>query len=413
MATCEICTKHITSEKPIKSTKENHMDPMNTHTKKQKGRALHMRVLWTIAGLCMLQPFIGNVAFAQVKYSTFSYPGAAMGDSQGPTGVRGGAGGLNVYVTGIWHHETNGEQISSGLLYIGPLSGGGNSGNWTALNYPSSTGITVMNTSLYGPDGLPPGNVRLVGNYTTSSPTPPPLSHGLLYEGPPDGSGTWQTIDYPNPPREQVLNTIAHSTMGGLVVGNFDTNFDLGSGFVYNIGAASWTKLPKEPLGARVLTAYGIWYNGGTSYTIAGGWSDPSFPQLDQHSYLVNWDSSTQTASDWTSYDFEKPHTHVEISHFDGITTDNQGGFYLTGTWEGEAHVGGFFAHVPRMPHRVFGDAHWRDIEYPSSPGQHVDTTTGNTIFENNVLGIFTTLEEPGQLQGYLAKHRPPVGSSE
>lgn len=83
-------------------------------------------------------------------------------------------------------------------------------------------------------------------------------------------------------------------------------------------------------------------------------------------------------------------------------TTDNQGGFYLTGTWEGEAHVGGFFAHVRRMPHRAFGDAHWRDIEFPSSPEFSVDSTTGNTVFENKVLGIFMANGHTA-FEGYLA----------
>jgi len=364
-------------------------------------------MLSTLAALCLIQFFIANVAFAQVKYSPFSYPGAATTDPQGPTGVRG-AGGEDVYVTGIWNSVSSGS--SSGLLYVGPLSGGGNSGSWTPLNYPDSPGITVMNTSLYGPDGLPSGNVRLVGSHTTSPPSPPPLNHGLLYEGPPDGSGTWQTIDYPNPPGQQVQNTIAHSTMGGLVVGNFDTDSDPGSAFVYDIDSGSWFPLrqflPPE-VHVLTITAYGIWYNGGTSYTIAGGYSDPDFSGLDQHSYLVNWDTATQppTLSGWTKYDFENGHTRVEISHFDGITTDNQGGYYLTGTWEGEGRFGGFFAHVRPMPHRAFGDAHWREIFYPSFPMHHVDVTTGNTVFENNVLGIFTSVPEPspGQLQGYLA----------
>jgi hypothetical protein len=155
------------------------------------------------------------------------------------------------------------------------------------------------------------------------------------------------------------------------------------------------------------ITAYGIWYNGGTSYTIAGGYSDPNFPGLDQHCYLVNWDTSTQppTLSGWTTYDFDNGHTRVEISHFDGITTDNKGGYYLTGTWEGGGRLGAFFAHVPRAPHRPFGDARWRDIEYPSFPRHHVNVTTGNTVFENTVLGIFTSIPEPGigVLQGYLA----------
>jgi len=376
---------------------------MNTQTSKPTKRTRQVRVLSTLAALCLLQPLIANVSFAQALYSPFSYPGAATTEPQGPTGVRG-AGGEDVYVTAIWNSGS-----SQGLLYFGPLSGGGNNGTWTVLNYPGAG-----NTSLYGPNGLASGNVRLVGSYTACDATPPPRNHGLLYEGPPDNScsSCWQTIDFPisaaspSPsPGEVVQNTIAHSNMGDLVVGNFDTNFDPGSAWVYDVIAASWKELPKAPLNAKTLTAYGIWYNGGTSYTIAGGYSDPGSTGLDQHSYLVHWDSATQTATDWTSYDFHTDHTRVLISHFDGITTDNQGGFYLTGTWEGEANVGGFFAHVPRMPHRPFGDAVWKDIEYPSSRRAHVNITTGNTVFENNVLGIFTSIPNPGPgvLQGYVA----------
>jgi hypothetical protein len=92
--------------------------------------------------------------------------------------------------------------------------------------------------------------------------------------------------------------------------------------------------------------------------------------------------------SDWTPYDFDNErHIEVEVSHFDGITTDNQGGFYLTGEWTGD-HAGhrrlGFFAHVPRTPRSPFGNARWRDTEYPSSV-----VTTGNTVFDNNVFGIY------------------------
>jgi hypothetical protein len=274
------------------------------------------------------------------------------------------------------------------------------------LDYPSSSGTTVTGTVLYGPDGLPPSNVRIVGSYTKCEDEGTGVrNHGLLYEGPTDGSGTWQTIDFPlsaatpSPsPGEQVLNTIVHSTMGGLAVGNFDTNLLTGRAFVYDIAANSWVELKRPVIPSVSITAYGIWYNGGTSYTIAGGYSDANPLGID-HGYLAHWDSVTQQASDWTSYDFDNgPHTHVEVSHFDGITTDNQGGFYLTGEWAGDQQqLGGFFAHVRRVPHSAFGDARWRDIEYPSSV-----ITTGNTVFENNVFGIyFVNLDSP--FSGYVA----------
>ena len=49
------------------------------------------------------------------------------------------------------------------------------------------------------------------------------------------------------------------------------------------------------------------------------------------------------------------------------------------------------------MPHHAFGAAHWRDIEDPSSI-----LTTGNTVFENNVLEIYFVDGSP-TFSGYLA----------
>lgn len=379
------------------------MNPINTQNNKQTKRIPHVRMFSTLAALCLVQALLGNVAFAQAKYSPFNYP-QANGGSYGPTGIRT-AGGQNVFLTGSIHPVLPSPTptctpASHGILYTGPLSGGGSSGTWTVLDYPTSPNITVTGTVLYGPDGLPQGNVRIVGSYTKCEDVQNNTgvrNHGLLYDGPPDGlNGNFQTIDYGGPllPGEVVHNTIVHSTMNGLAVGNFDTNLLTGRAFVYDIAANQWTELIKPSVS---ITAYGIWYNGGTSYTIAGGYSNADPNGID-HGYLAHWDSATRQASDWTPYDFDNgPHNRIEVSHFDGITTDNQGGYYLTGEWAGGVQLGGFFAHVPQMPHRPFGDARWRDIEYPGSV-----ITTGNTVFENNVFGIyFTSLGSP--FSGYIA----------
>jgi hypothetical protein len=331
-----------------------------------------------------------NTSFAQVDYSTFNYPDA-MGGSTFLTGVRGAAG-RGVYITGTFRPQSSSD--TQGLLYQGRLSGGG---QWTVLNFPSSGGVTVTSTALYGPNGLPSNNVRLVGSYKRSDTQ---FDHGLLYEGPPDGSGTWQTIDYPSI-GETVLNTIAHSTMGGLVVGNFDTNLATGRAFIYDIDNNSWVELKKA--GAVSITAYGIWHDGGTHYTIAGGYSDGNPLGID-HGYLVNWNSATQTPSDWTSYDFENRRIGVAISHFDGVTGDNRGGFCLTGDWVGviPPNAGAFFAHVRRMPHGAFSKARWIPIAYPSS-----DLTSGNTVYKNNVLGVYTA-NGSSVTNGFVATVRVP-----
>ena len=348
-------------------------------------QAIRFKDAANLLALTVLTILSASTSFAQVDYSTFNYPDA-MGGSTFLTGVRG-AGGGNVYVTGTFRPQ--GSQDTQGLLYQGLLDG---TGQWTVLNFPSPSGVTVTSTALYGPNGLPFNNVRLVGSYKQSDSQ---FDHGLLYEGPPDGSGTWQTLDYPSV-GETVLNTIAHSTMGGIVVGNFDTNLARGRAFIYDIHNQSWIELKKA--GAISITAYGIWHDGGTHYTIAGGYSETNSGGID-HGYLVNWDSSTQMPSGWTSYDFGNGRIRVAISHFDGVTGDNRGGFYLTGDWVGVVppKAGAFFAHVRRMPDGAFGQARWVPIAYPSS-----DFTSGNTVFENNVLGVYT-VSGSSVINGYVA----------
>jgi hypothetical protein len=330
-----------------------------------------------------------QISSAQVRYSTLNYPGTG---STGLSGVRG-IGGQDVYITGGFQPASQ-KPPKEGVLYKGPLHGGG---TWAIFNYPTSPGVSVNTTVLYGPDdpsGLPPNNVRVVGSYTKSETGA--MNHGLLYDGPDDGSGTnWQTLDFPE---TGVLNTIAHSTMGGLVVGNYDKGTG-GRAFVYDINANANPWVPLIKPGALSITAYGIWYNGGTQYTIAGGYSDANLNGID-HGYLVNWDSATQKASDWTSYDYQNRNTGVAISHFNGITGDNHGGFYLTGDWVGAIapNAGAFLAHVRRTPNRLFHKANWTPIAYPSA-----STTSGDTVFENNVIGIFSPGISPAPVSSFVA----------
>jgi hypothetical protein len=59
--------------------------------------------------------------------------------------------------------------------------------------------------------------------------------------------------------------------------------------------------------------------------------------------------------------------------------------------------AGAFFAHVPHTPGGAFGQARWVPIAYPSS-----DFTSGNTVFENNVLGVYT-VSGSSVVNGYVA----------
>jgi hypothetical protein len=314
----------------------------------------------------------GGSSVAAVKYITRNYPNSAAGGSTLLTGIRGMENSTDVYMTAIYEPPGGG---MNGLAYQGPLKRGG---TWFALSYPSSPGATVTSTALYGPDNNGQGSVILVGNYTTAE-QGDDVPIGLIYQGPIDGSGTWSTITPPG-----AVVTIAHSTMGGLVVGNYDTSKVVvtGKAFIYDINGGVFNDLVKP--GALSITAYGIWYNGGTSYTITGGYSDPA----GSAGYLVDWDSSTRTASNWTSFsDPNQVGTATLLTHFEGITTDGAGGYNLASD-QVDADSGivtaAAIANVPRTSTGTFGSGRWREIAYPKST-----LTSANSVYQNAIIGIY------------------------
>jgi hypothetical protein len=348
-------------------------------------------ILVTMLTICCAGP-----AVADVSYSTFNYPDAAGGETF-LTGIR--ADGLDgVFMTGVF--TPLGESATQGLLYRGSITS--NSGAWTVVNYPDADlpeGVLVTSTALYGPNDLGGGSVRAVGSYKTSESGG--FDIGLLYEGPTDGTGVWTTLDAAALDIA-TINTIAHSTHGGLAVGNYDTVLVTGKAFVYDIDDELWYDL--DPVGAVSITAYGIWHNGGTSYTIAGGFSEGlSFTGLDQ-GYLVDWDSADQSTSNWRAYNFDDLPFEDAVSHFDGITGDGNGGYNLTGDYIGVGAENGlgFFASVRRTLGDSFGSAVWTQISYPSGTGLDVDVASGNSVYENRVFGISPATGE-GIAQGYVA----------
>lgn len=262
--------------------------------------------------------------------------------------------------------------------------------NWNILT-PVIAGQTITSSSLYGPNtarydsSLAPGEIIAVGSYKyTDGASGPNADHGLLFQGTAEGVGTWTQIDANDLVGEgdTLINTIAHSNMNGLVVGNYDTDLAEGQAFLYNISANTWTNI--NPAGSASVTAYGIWHHGGDSslYTIAGGYSDLNSGGLDE-GYLVTYDLDTGVFSNFTSFNYMNQPIESVISHFDGITGVN-GGFALTGDQLSVGNgVSGFYAFVPYVEGN-YGPAVWKEISYPGA-----DTTSGNTIVENNVLGVY------------------------
>jgi len=316
------------------------------------------------------------------KYYTFNYPSATPGGATLLTGIRG-----------IKHHP--GEVYISGFyvfpggvpvipfVYKGTYLG---EGSWNVLNYPSSPGITVTSTNLYGPNNGSESTLQVVGNYKTQETGAATL--GCLYEGSLDGSGTWTTL-IPSS-SEPVLNTIAHSTMGGLVVGNYDTADLVGRAFIYDIQRSLYHEIIKT--GAKGITAYGIWYNKDHSYTICGGYSDVDGSLSIGSAYLVDWNNATLTLSNWRTYAYGNDPAGAIITHFDGITGSGCGGYNLTGDWLSIDRVErAFFCEIEK------GKARWSLVSYPG-----LTTTSGNSVYKKTVIGSYMS-EIDETINGYIS----------
>jgi hypothetical protein len=293
---------------------------------------------------------------------------------------------------GIRDADTAGQYLitgtsnDNGLLYVGPINGSG--GTSYAVNYPGA-----IATSVYGPDNLDGGRVRLVGTYRTGD----DIVRGFVFEG--------TTDDLANPDNYRTIAvdgaqfTYVHSTMGGLAVGNYDGPTSggepVGPGrcFIYDVATGQFLTDIVFP-GSISNTAYGIWYNGGTSYTICGGFSKRPVNNLENQGLpigmgsLVDYDAATGQFSHWKSFVYPRSLGNVELaSHFEGLSSAEKGVYTLSaGTAQLGASTGeiGSYVTVRRNADGSFGDATWVDLSYPSVEGG----VTSNSVAGNQVVGI-------------------------
>jgi hypothetical protein len=341
-----------------------------------------------------VQNVTDNSSLLVSKASSDSYAGASQDavtyatafQSDIITGVRAHYNG-NVVLTGDQPLGSDGATVA--LLYNGPLQD-------TALGQvyllaPQFASQTVTTSTFYGPNtsifnpSIGVDNVIAVGSYQYSQSAV--LNHGLIYQGPISGGGTWTQIDVPSSAvgGATVLNTIPHSTMGDLVVGDYDLQGVAASGnaFIYNMKTHTWT-IFDVPFGGthQLTTAYGIWQNGidSTSYTIAGGSNHGAGVN---QGYLVDYDSATGVFSNLKYYTIDdQPGL---LTHFDGITAV-PGGFNLVALGVRSA-----VATVTVNPDGSFSDAQWTSIDVPGAT-----LTTVNSIYQNIAMGIYTVSNVSG-----------------
>jgi hypothetical protein len=326
-------------------------------------------------------------------FTAFNCPDSNNVSFPGVSGIRGVTGSAtDVYVTGVYVQYGG----NHAFLYKGPVLGGG---VCSRFNYPSSSGITVTSTSLYGPDNNGTDTVTVTGSYTTLE-SGPIAQQGLLYQGAADGS----TLDgystlYPSSLTEDtIINTLGHSTMNGIVVGNYDTNLATGKAFIYDINNHTYYPLDK-PGGTASITAYGIWYNGGTSYTIAGGYSAVESGGTNI-GFITDWDSVTHEVSNFTTLNYNNLEADAAGTHFEGITTDDNGGYNLAADWQyiGQSQTSPAFAHITRNSDGSFALPTWTAFAY--YPGS--SWTSANTVYKNYILGLFQS-GNPVVDSGYVA----------
>jgi len=322
------------------------------------------------------------------------------------TGVRG-YNDKQVVLTGSYLRNA----AVQGMWWLGSLDSG--KGKYFRVE-PKFSGQTVTSSLYYGPNtalfdsSLGAGKIRIVGSYQYAQSQANILNHGLIYTGPLNGkNGNWTQIDVPATNLTEVgatvANTIPHSTMGNLVVGNFDltTNAvspiplaDTGNAFLYNMATAAWTIFGPTNSGTAPTgtTAYGIWQNGSNSpsYTIAGG----ATAYGTNTAFLVDYFSDS---GQFTNLTFFTDTNASGFTHFEGIT-GRDGGYNLIATTAN----GAAFVSVDRTSNG-FGPATWTPLDYPGS-----FITTGNTVYQDYALGIFCITGNLSLENSYITQVTPP-----
>jgi hypothetical protein len=275
------------------------------------------------------------------------------------------------------------------------------------------------NTHLFNPRAIPRGDVRAVGSYVSSAAPSGVHDQGMMYLGRLSGrGGSWRSIDVPAYgrhvtghvracPRSRrkcvVMDTIAHSTMGNLVVGNYDLKPTVrgglvsGNAFIYNITRRQWTLLRMHGSLSTKTSLYGIWQDGGPGsprYTLAGGSSARGL----QRGFLINYNERTGAFGRPAFYTYNnKP---VIFTHFEGITAV-RGGFNLVGMSLGRSPS---LVFIP-VRGRSFGHARWHQANVGGSGLCPCSAVTGNTVWRNHIMGLFVPNSSP-EPHTYLATVR-------
>src|SRR5580704_7080217 len=309
-------------------------------------------VVSALTGLavCSLAP----PAEAQFPYTTLNY---------GTTGT---------FLTGIRGNNIVGNYVIPASGQTGGLLYSLSTGIWTPFPVATTNGANfpgAIGSSPYGPSfGSQYGILNAVGSYKIQS---SPYNLSYLYNAAAAPAGNLTTLVYPG---ASTLETIAHSTFGNQVVGNYDTRLATGNAFIYTISTGAY--VTNDFPGAVSTTAYGVWGN-----KIAGGYTPPGLGF--ERGYI--YDEGTGV---WTTYN----HPGALVTHFEGITGGGRSGEYnLVADWvafDGSQHAS--VLHIG-----ADGSQTWIYFAV-----RNATLTSANSIYENQVIGIY--IDAPPLTNGYI-----------
>jgi hypothetical protein len=337
-----------------------------------------------------------TIGYASDFVSPFLYTGSGnFSGGWGLQGIKGGDQQGSFVITGTSN--------VNGVVYSGPVnhgftSLGSGTGSWYVMNVPSSINSAVS-TSIYGPDSLGNGNYNLVGTYTSSTNS---NTYSFIYTGPltstPQASN-FITVQAKYPNGQLAQYTILHSVSGGLAAGNYGSpNSLLGNAFIYDPQNLSRPQTDLQfPVNQKSYSVYGIWHNGGNSYTVAGGVSggliDKKSGEPVTLAYLMDYDRATGLTSNFQTFQYKpvgaaKKYFNNDgvITHFEGIWSDGKGLYKLPATVT--SFTGGLSiavtAKVIRRPNGHFTtSASWKQISLPGST-----FATNDSIFGDTSIGV-------------------------
>jgi len=330
-----------------------------------------------------------------------------LGTGDAVTGVRGSSNGRVVLTGGA---QTGNGTEALPFLYRGRPTRAATGAAVTVLTPPFPGVTTAMfygpDTHTFNPSAIPSGQVRAVGSYESSSAPSGVRNQGMIYLGAVSGvGGSWTSIDVPAYgthtfgdvracPRGRadcyVMDTIPHSTMGDLAVGNYDLNPTKrdpvsGNAFIYNLIRHRWTLLQMNGSLSTQTTLYGIWQDGGNksdNYTLAGG-SSASGSQM---GLLMSYNDRTGKVGRPRYYSYRN--ASARYTHFEGITAV-PGGFNIVAESSAQSSSLAFIPFNART--RTYGTARWYPADVAASPlcASGCGFISGDTVYQDSVMGLY------------------------